>query len=246
MKPEITMHSNKAVVDPTNRTIYFAVKRVIDVVFSVIGLIVCAPLFALIYLAIRFESDGNPIYTQERVGVILKKSDNKEQWIQKRFAMYKFRTMRADASSKIHQDYIKAYIAGDEEKMAKLQPTPATRQKQYKLQADPRITRIGKLLRKTSLDELPQLINVLLGDMTLVGPRPPIPYEVALYAPHHLTRLHTKQGITGYWQVNGRNSTSFEEMVKLDSQYIQKQSLALDMKILVRTFTEMFYKQETA
>lgn len=246
MKSGVTSLPQKAAFLASDRHIYYFVKRVIDIFLSFIGLVVCAPLFALIYLAIRLESSGNPIFTQERVGTFLDKVDGRQVWTQKHFNMYKFRTMRSNASSKIHQDFIKAYIAGDEAKMASLQESQNEQEQKYKLQNDTRITRVGRFLRKTSLDELPQLINVLIGQMTLVGPRPPIPYEVAMYSPEHHERLNAKQGITGYWQVNGRNSTSFEDMVKLDAQYIHEQSILLDLKIIVKTFSEIFYKQKTA
>ncbi|MEM9773378.1 MAG: sugar transferase [Chloroflexota bacterium] len=228
-----------------NRQAYFFIKRLVDLAVSSIGLILLSPVMLVIYVLIRTDSPGSPIYVQERVGTELKKVNGKTVWVQKNFNMYKFRTMRQNSSSQIHQKFIEAYIAGDEDEMARLQQKKANEKSKFKLNGDPRITKIGQFLRKTSLDELPQLINVLTGDMTLVGPRPPIPYEVALYRPYHFKRLNTKQGITGYWQVNGRNSTSFEEMVSLDAEYITKQSFWLDVKILVKTFTEVFYKQET-
>ena len=159
--------------------------------------------------------------------------------------MYKFRTMKTNSSSDLHQHFIKAYIEGDEEMMQSINKKKADAKGMFKLNSDPRITKLGRFLRKTSLDELPQFWNVLKGEMTIVGPRPPLPYEVALYRPYHFKRLNTKQGITGYWQVNGRNSTTFEEMVKLDDEYIKKQSFFLDLKILFMTFAEMFIKQET-
>ncbi len=246
MKSGVTSLSHKAAFLAPERHFYYLVKRLLDVFLSCVGLVLCAPLFALIYIAIRLESSGNPIFTQERVGTFLDKVDGKQVWTQRHFNMYKFRTMRSNASSKVHQEFIKAYIKGDEAKMASLQNSRDEQEQKYKLQNDTRITRVGQFLRKTSLDELPQLINVLIGQMTLVGPRPPIPYEVAMYSPEHYERLNAKQGITGYWQVNGRNSTSFEDMVKLDAQYINEQSILLDLKIIVKTFSEVFYKQKTA
>ena len=246
MKSGVTSLTQKAAFTASDRHIYYFFKRLLDIFFSIIGLVICAPLFVLIYLAIRLESSGSPIFTQERVGAFLDKVDGRQVWTQKHFNMYKFRTMRADASSKVHQEFIKAYIAGDEAKMAALQASQNDQEQKYKLQSDTRITRVGRFLRKTSLDELPQLINVLIGQMTLVGPRPPIPYEVAMYSPEHHERLNAKQGITGYWQVSGRNSISFEDMVKLDAQYINDQSILLDLKIIFKTFSEVFYKQKTA
>lgn len=227
------------------RQAYFACKRLLDIAVSLTGMIILSPVMVIIYLLIKFDSPGNPIYVQERVGTELKNINGKNVWVQKNFKMYKFRSMRTNSTSKIHQQFIQAYIAGDETQMAELQQAKASENNKFKLNGDPRITKIGKFIRKTSLDELPQLYNVLVGDMTLVGPRPPIPYEVALYRPYHLKRLNTKQGITGYWQVNGRSSTSFEEMVQLDTEYIKKQSFWLDMSILFKTVAEVFIKQDT-
>ena len=227
------------------RQVYFAFKRILDVSVALFGLIALSPVFVIIYLLIKFDSPGSPIYIQERVGTKLKNINGKNVWVQQNFNMYKFRSMRTNSTSKIHQQFIQAYITGDETRMAELQQAKANQNSKFKLNGDPRITKIGKFIRKTSLDELPQLYNVLVGDMTLVGPRPPIPYEVALYRPYHLKRLNTKQGITGYWQVNGRSSTSFEEMVELDTEYIQKQSFWLDLNILFKTVAEVFVKQDT-
>jgi lipopolysaccharide/colanic/teichoic acid biosynthesis glycosyltransferase len=119
--------------------------------------------------------------------------------------------------------------------MAELQSAQQEEDAKYKLVQDPRVTRIGRFLRKTSLDELPQLWNVLLGNMSIVGPRPPIPYEVDLYLYHHHNRLRTIPGLTGWWQVKGRSATSFEEMVRMDVEYIQNQSLWMDIKIMLMT-----------
>jgi lipopolysaccharide/colanic/teichoic acid biosynthesis glycosyltransferase len=141
--------------------------------------------------------------------------------------------MRSGVSSSLHRQYITAYIAGDEKKMAEFGATKSD--SSYKLTKDPRITRAGAFLRKTSLDELPQLWNVIRGEMSLVGPRPPIPYEVEMYRPEHFQRLSTISGITGLWQVGGRANTSFKYMVDLDVEYINKQSFLLDIKILLLT-----------
>lgn len=224
---------------------YFALKRAFDIVVSFSVLSLTAPLLVIVYILIRMDSPGNPIFVQERVGTRLRKVNGKRIWTQQNFPMYKFRTMKTNSSSDLHQNFIKAYIEGDEEMMQSINQKKADAKGKFKLNGDPRITKLGKFLRKTSLDELPQFWNVLKGEMTIVGPRPPLPYEVALYRPYHFKRLNTKQGITGYWQVNGRNSTTFEEMVKLDDEYIKKQSFFLDLKILFMTFAEMFIKQET-
>ena len=134
----------------------------------------------------------------------------------------------------VHQQFIDAYIAGDEAEMAKIQTDPESQTK-HKLVNDPRVTRVGKILRKTSLDELPQIWNVIKGEMSLVGPRPPLPYEVEKYHLWHFQRLTTLPGITGLWQVSGRSSTSFDEMVSLDLKYIENQSIWRDIKILIKT-----------
>ena len=146
------------------------------------------------------------------------------------FLVYKFRTMHVDSDHTIHEEYQRMFIAGLAEANLGDAERPA-----YKLPADPRITRVGRWLRRTSLDEVPQLFNVLLGDMSVVGPRPPIPYEVEAYELAHRKRLDMKPGLTGLWQVSGRNRLPFEEMVRLDLFYIENWSLLLDLKIILRT-----------
>lgn len=146
------------------------------------------------------------------------------------FLLYKFRTMAAGADPGLHKEYQRAFIAGHAE--ANL---GNDRQPTYKLMSDPRITRVGKYLRRLSLDEVPQLLNVLTGDMSIVGPRPPIPYEVEAYESWHRKRLDMKPGLTGLWQVSGRNRLPFEEMVRLDLFYIENWSPLLDLKIILRT-----------
>jgi exopolysaccharide biosynthesis polyprenyl glycosylphosphotransferase len=194
-------------------------KRSFDLVISAFAITLLFPLWLLIALLIKLDSKGTIFYTQERVGM-----DGRL------FLLYKFRTMIADADPELHREYQRAFIAGRAE--ANLghdnQPT-------YKLLSDPRITRVGKMLRRTSLDEVPQLLNVLMGDMSIVGPRPPIPYEVEAYELWHRKRLDMKPGLTGLWQVSGRNRLPFEEMVRLDLFYIENWSLLFDLKIILRT-----------
>ena len=147
------------------------------------------------------------------------------------FNFFKFRSMSYSPQHvEVHRQYVRQYANGDE-------GAEATNGVHKPLNSGLVITRVGKVLRQTSLDELPQLWNVLLGNMSLVGPRPPIPYEVDLYQPHHHDRLRTIPGLTGWWQVKGRSATSFEEMVRMDVEYIQQQSLWLDIKIIVMTVT---------
>jgi lipopolysaccharide/colanic/teichoic acid biosynthesis glycosyltransferase len=142
--------------------------------------------------------------------------------------------MWTNVDQKLHRQYMEAYIAGDQVKMANLQPDPKAAIS-FKLAGDPRVTKFGRFLRQTSLDELPQLWNVIKGNMSLVGPRPPIAYEVEMYSLYHLQRLATIPGITGLWQVNGRCELGFDDMLRLDVKYIKNQSLILDLKILLLT-----------
>ena len=195
------------------------VKRTFDLIVAALAIAVLFPVWVLIALLIKLDSKGPIFYTQERVGM-----DGRL------FLLYKFRTMQVGADSEAHREYQRAFIAGRAEANLGNDHKPA-----YKLLADPRITRIGKLLRRTSLDEVPQLLNVLTGDMSIVGPRPPIPYEVEAYELWHRKRLDMKPGLTGLWQVSGRNRLPFEEMVRLDLFYIENWSLLLDLKIILRT-----------
>ena len=194
-------------------------KRTSDLLISALATALLFPLWLLIAILIKLDSKGPVFYTQERVGM-----DGRL------FLLYKFRTMVAGADSELHREYQRAFIAGRAEANLGNEKKPT-----YKLLADPRITRVGRFLRKTSVDEVPQLLNVLLGDMSLVGPRPPIPYEVEAYELWHRKRLDMKPGLTGLWQVSGRNRLPFEEMVRLDLFYIENWSLLLDMKIILRT-----------
>ncbi len=197
------------------------VKRSMDIAGSLAVLIICCPLFALISLAIKLTSKGPILFKQERVGRY-----------GSRFTFLKFRSMQCDNDARIHREYVKRFIAGE----AHQAQVSHTQDAVYKIQSDPRITNVGKLLRKSSLDELPQFINVLKGDMSLVGPRPPIPYELEGYQIWHRRRvLESKPGITGLWQVNGRSRLKFDDMVRLDLRYAKTWSLWLDIKILLRT-----------
>jgi exopolysaccharide biosynthesis polyprenyl glycosylphosphotransferase len=195
------------------------VKRVFDITLAALALILLAPLWVLMALLIKLDSKGPVLYKQERVGM-----DGRI------FLFLKFRTMRTGADDRAHREYQRRYIEGrpDTNLGDSLRPV-------YKLHDDPRVTRTGRWLRRTSLDELPQLLNVLRGDMSVVGPRPPIPYEVEAYALWHRKRLDMKPGMTGLWQVSGRNRLSFDEMVRLDLFYIENWSLWLDLKIMLRT-----------
>jgi lipopolysaccharide/colanic/teichoic acid biosynthesis glycosyltransferase len=196
-------------------------KQAMDFVGSAILLLLCSPLLLVIALAIKMSSRGPVFYRQQRVG----------QYGQN-FTFLKFRSMYTDNDNSVHKEYVTKLIAGKAEHKL----FDGTGTGVYKLTDDTRVTRVGKFLRKSSLDELPQLVNVLKGDMSLVGPRPPIPYELAAYQTWHRRRvLEVKPGITGLWQVNGRNRIKFDEMVRLDLQYAKSCSPWLDLKILMRT-----------
>jgi lipopolysaccharide/colanic/teichoic acid biosynthesis glycosyltransferase len=201
------------------------VKRLIDIVGSVLALIVGLPLFIGVAIAIKLTSNGPVLFCQQRVGQYGRK-----------FNFLKFRSMHVNNDATIHREFVTRLIANGNGGS----PTPESLSP-YKLTADPRVTPIGRLLRTTSLDELPQFLNVLMGDMSLVGPRPPIPYEVERYRPWHRTRLlATKPGITGLWQVGGRSRVKFDDMVRMDLRYAASWSLWLDIKILLKTPLAVF------
>ncbi|MEQ1922846.1 MAG: sugar transferase [Pyrinomonadaceae bacterium] len=200
------------------------IKRVSDIVMAAISVIVLLPLWALIMILVKIDSRGPVLFLQERVGM-----DGRV------FLCCKFRTMIAGADENVHREAYELNIKGDSDANAGDTQKPVF----GKVRNDPRITRVGKFLRRTSLDELPQLLNVLKGDMSIVGPRPPIPYEVEAYALWHRKRLDVKPGITGLWQVSGRNRLTFEEMVQLDLFYVKNWSLWLDLKIILLTLPAM-------
>ena len=211
---------------------YFACKRLLDVLVAGVLLLLLAPLMVLLSLLIVLDTPGPAIFKQERVG-LKRRTKGRPVTLQiGTFTFYKFRSMYQDSDSQIHCRFVQAFIRNDRESMAKLQQGNT---EVRKLVDDPRVTSFGRFLRKSSLDELPQLLNVLRGDMTLVGPRPPIPYEVEAYQPWHFRRLEARPGLTGLWQVRARSSADFEEMVELDIEYIEHQSLWLDIKILLCT-----------
>jgi lipopolysaccharide/colanic/teichoic acid biosynthesis glycosyltransferase len=201
--------------------LFSAAKRAIDVLGSALGLLIGSPLFLVIASAIKFSSKGPVFFRQQRVGQYGAP-----------FVFLKFRSMSVDNDCGIHRDYVRALISGRAERKS---PSGKS-QGVYKLTRDPRVTRIGALLRRTSLDELPQLYNVLKGEMSLVGPRPAIPYEVEAYESWHRRRvLEAKPGLTGLWQVTGRSSVTFDDMVRLDVRYAMSRSLWLDLMILMQT-----------
>jgi lipopolysaccharide/colanic/teichoic acid biosynthesis glycosyltransferase len=193
-------------------------RRAIDLVVAAVVLVLLSPLLAAIAIAIRLDSRGPALFRQTRIG-----RDRRP------IVVNKFRTMYAEADPTPHREYIRQLVAGEGARHS-----DGERQL-FKLVVDDRITRVGRFLRKTSLDELPQLWNVLRGEMSLVGPRPVVPYELEHYPARYFRRFAVKPGLTGLWQVSGRNETSYTDMVELDIAYVERRSLRLDAEILFRT-----------
>lgn len=191
-----------------------AVKRALDIVLSFVLLALTLPLVLFAMAAVWLETPGSPVYQQMRLG-----RDGRP------FRLFKVRTMLQGNSAVAHQVYVTALIGGH----------AGTHGGMFKLGNDPRVTKVGRLLRRFSIDELPQLLNVLKGDMSIVGPRPALPYEAKLYSERDRLRLRVRPGLTGLWQVSGRATTSFREMVDLDIVYLQSWSLGLELSILLRT-----------
>ena len=203
-----------------------AVKRTIDIVVSTILLTVFSPLFVMISICIRMTSTGPSYFRQTRVG-----------FRGRLFPLYKFRTMAHDCDDREHREYVSRFISGEAGKASAHGDQPT-----YKMTDDRRVTPIGRWLRRTSLDELPQLWNVLRGDMSLVGPRPPLPYEVEQYQLWHRRRIYDlKPGVTGLWQVRGRSRCTFEEMTRMDLQHAKPHSLALYFRVLLETPTAVLH-----
>jgi len=203
------------------RKSFSVAKRTMDLIGSLLALIVFSPVLAIIAAAIKLTSPGPIFFRQQRIG---------QHGLP--FTFLKFRSMKINNDASQHREYVQRLIAGKAEK----HPSNGSTEGVYKLTRDPRITRVGAFLRKTSLDELPQFINVLRGEMSLVGPRPPVPYEVEAYSIWHRRRLlEAKPGITGLWQVSGRSRIKFDEMVRLDLRYARSWSPWMDIKIILRT-----------
>ncbi|HVY78168.1 MAG TPA: sugar transferase [Solirubrobacterales bacterium] len=191
-------------------------RRTLDLVLASTAVVLLSPLLAALAVAIRLDSRGPALFRQRRIG-------HRER----EFTVLKFRSMRPDADPRGHRDYVTALIRG--------RNADGGRKNLYKLAVDDRITPVGRWIRRWSLDELPQLFNVICGEMSLVGPRPAIPYEVDEYPSWYLKRFGVKPGLTGLWQVSGRNERTYEEMVRLDIEYAERRTLWLDLSILART-----------
>ena len=198
---------------------YGLIKRMIDIILSLIGIIITIPIFLIIGLFIKLESHGPILFSQKRVGLRGQE-----------FKMYKFRSMVINA----------------EELKERLKDQNEMSGPMFKMKDDPRITKIGRFIRKTSIDELPQLINVLKGEMSLVGPRPSLPEEVKEFEPWMLKRLDVKPGLTCYWQVMGRNNIEFEEWMKLDIKYVNERNIWIDIKLIFKTFFVLFGDKNAA
>lgn len=203
---------------------YLRAKRILDVLITLLLLPGLCLVMLVVALCIRLDSQGPVFYRQKRVG-----QDGVE------FGMLKFRSMHVNNDDTIHREAVKRYMNGDV-----LSGHNGAVSTLYKLIDDPRVTRVGRIIRKLSIDELPQFFNVLRGEMSLVGPRPPLPYEVEAYSSRDSLRLYGKPGITGYWQVYGRSRVAFEEMVEMDITYLQQQSILQDMKLIILTVPAAF------
>jgi exopolysaccharide biosynthesis polyprenyl glycosylphosphotransferase len=202
------------------------IKRTMDIVGSVIALVVLSPVFLVLAVVVKLTSQGPVFFRQERIGRY-----------GSLFTFLKFRSMHVSTDAGIHQEFVRNFIAGKKDMPA----GEGDKAPVYKITNDPRVTRIGRFMRRTSLDELPQFWNVLIGEMSLVGPRPPIPYEIEAYDVWHRRRLlEARPGITGLWQVHGRSKTTFDEMVRLDLRYSRTWSPLLDIKILLKTPRAVF------
>ena len=212
-RPVITHQSDRR---PDHRTAAGWPSRLIDLSVGGLALVVLGPAMLLIALLVRLTSPGPALFRQVRVG-----------YLEQPFVMLKFRTMRAGCDDTVHREYNRRELSGEDPRDGG--------GGLYKLDRDDRITPVGRFLRRSSLDELPQLINVMRGEMALVGPRPALAWEVELYRPHHHERFLVKPGITGLWQVSGRNRLSMIEALDLDVEYVRRRSVGLDVRILART-----------
>jgi len=206
-----------------------AVVRGLDLAIAIATLAVASPLLVIVAIAIRLDSSGPAIFRQRRLG------------LHKRpFIVYKLRTMRTEADSKVHRAYVRALIDGAE--VQQEQDETAV----YKLTGDDRVTRVGAFLRRSSMDELPQLINVLLGHMSIVGPRPVLSYEADRYPTGFNRRFQVKPGMTGLWQVSGRSTRTYREMVELDIAWVERHSIGLYLSIIARTPRILLKRSEAA
>jgi lipopolysaccharide/colanic/teichoic acid biosynthesis glycosyltransferase len=211
---------------------YYFIKRVMDIIISTFLLLILWPVMAMIALLIAIDTPGPVIFSQVRVGSKRWTRDGFTYWQRNLFKCYKFRTMIHNADPSVHEKFVATFVEGQIE--------PAEANNGYKLHNDSRVTRVGKVLRRTSLDELPQLFNVLRGQMSMVGPRPDVPYAVDHYKSWHCERLAALPGLTGLWQTKGRSNVSFDNMASLDIEYARNHSLLQDIKIMMMTIPAVF------
>jgi lipopolysaccharide/colanic/teichoic acid biosynthesis glycosyltransferase len=204
------------------------VKRALDIALASVLIVLAAPLLLLLWCLVRSTSAGPALFRQERVGRGMRP-----------FTMLKLRSMYADNDDRTHRDFVTTMLSAEEAEEAE-EEVPARNNALFKLTGDPRVTPLGAWLRRTSLDELPQLINVLRGDMSLVGPRPMLPWEAQLLAAPYRRRFTVKPGITGLWQVKGRSRLSMRTALELDVEYTRRRSVLLDLSILARTVPALF------
>jgi lipopolysaccharide/colanic/teichoic acid biosynthesis glycosyltransferase len=214
----LTRGESTAARIPSQGRAVAVLRRTFDLVGAVALVVLLSPILIGVALAVRFNSRGPAFFRQRRVGLE-----------EREFTLFKFRSMRVDADPRGHQEYVTALIKGEGA------APDGGRDNLYKLAVDDRITPVGRWIRRWSLDELPQLFNVVRGEMSLVGPRPAIPYEVSEYPSWYRSRFAVKPGLTGYWQVSGRSERTYEEMVRLDIEYAERRSLGLDFLILLKT-----------
>lgn len=208
---------------------YESWKSIFERVLAFLLTVILFPLLLFIAIGVMIDSPGHPLFRQERIG-----KDGRK------FTLYKFRSMYLNHDDTKYQAFLKKFITEKADSWLDEKGKDA-----YEMVHDPRVTRLGLILRRTGLDELPQLINIFKGEMAFIGPRPDIPFAVSMYQEHHKSRLRARPGITGLWQVSGRRRLSFEDMVRLDVDYIQRQSPALDAKIVLLTVREMLFPDRT-
>ena len=233
IKDKIVLDEQPGVFETqAGRRHYLWSKRILDIVISSMLIVMLSPLLLLIGVAIKLTSKGPIFFSQARVGGRLIKNGKHAYWQASTFHCYKFRTMYVNSDVSLHRDFFRAFVENDEVRMEAIQ---GRHTHVRKLVRDRRITPVGGVLRKLSLDELPQFLNVLRGDMSIVGPRPAIPYEVEMYKPWHMKRFAVQSGITGLQQVTARSAKDFDTQVALDLEYIEKQSFCLDMQIILKT-----------
>lgn len=217
MEKQFELNKRAELINPDNKIVYEICKRIFDIVSSVIALIITSPFFIIVAIAIRLESKGKIIFGHTRIG---------KNGVP--FKVYKFRSMYEN-SAEIFESFT------EEQKKEYYE--------NFKLDNDPRVTKVGDFIRKTSLDELPQLINIIKGDMSIVGPRPIVEKEIEKYGPYFDKVFSVKGGLTGYWQANGRSCTSYEDRVKMDIFYVDNRSFSMDIKIIIRTIISVIKRE---